>query len=281
MKPPVEDRTFSEIVPLRAGQKAPLFCFHVGNFQQMAAAMPEDQCIYGLRPINLNVAGAHLSIEHLATSHLREVRKIQERGPYRLIGYSFGGMVAYEMATLLRNSGEDVDFLALVDTLNPHFRHDLSPAEAKQFRKTYFSDRLKKYSKNLIKGRVDIVGSDAAKLAGKLAKPIVWKVTQRIYRALNRPLPVVSESLFFEAMWLAWAPKDFEGRVVLFRVEKAMDAGAELDDDPSMGWGRCAKEGVDIQYLPGGHGTVMQMPNVLDLVRKLVPYLSAAGPGAP
>jgi thioesterase domain-containing protein len=280
MKPPVEDRSLSEIVPLRAGQKAPLFCFHVGNFQQMAAAMPEDECVYGLRPINLDIAGAHLSVEYLAASHLREVRKIQERGPYRFIGYSFGGMVAYEMATLLLNSGEEVDLLALVDTLNPHFRYDLSPAEARRFRKTYFADRLKKYSKNLLQGRVDSIGSDAAKLVGKLVRPIAWKVTQTICRALDRPLPAISEAVFFEAMWLAWAPKDFEGRVVLFRVEKAMDAGAELDDDPSMGWSKCAKKGVDIQYLPGDHATVMQMPNVLDLAKKLEPYLCVAGPDA-
>lgn len=267
------DQGYSEAVCLRAGRTSPLFCVHLGNFEEMAAAMPENQCVYGLRLSNLNVAGTPLSVERLAISHLQQIRKVQQHGPYRLIGYSFGGMVAYETARLLMESGEDVDLLALVDTLHPLFRQNLSPTESIQFRKTYLSDRLRKYSRNLIQGRFDIIGSDVVKFTGGVAKPIVWKVAQRVCLALDRPLPAFSESVIFEGLLRSYRPKEFAGRVVLFRVENAMDAGPEFDDDPSMGWGKCAKKGVDVQFVPGTHGTVIHLPNVRDLVKKLSSYL--------
>jgi thioesterase domain-containing protein len=268
------DQGHSELVPLRMpGRRPPLFCVHDRNFQYMAAAMQVDQSVYGLRPVNLDRASADLSVEQLAASHLQQICTIQEHGPYRLIGYSFGGLVAYEMATLLANRGEDVGFLALVDTLHPWFRRDLSPAESAQFRQTYLADRIRKYTRNLIHGRIQSIGSDTSRYIGTKIHPITWKITQRVCHALGRPLPIFGTSLMLEAMWRSYTPKEYRGSMVLFRVEKAMDGGSEFDSDPSLGWRKYAKMGVDVQFVQGGHGTVLNPPNVLNLVSKLVRYL--------
>jgi phthiocerol/phenolphthiocerol synthesis type-I polyketide synthase D len=240
----------------------------------MAAHLRANQSVYGLRPVNLDVADVNLSAERLAASHLQKILTVQARGPYQLIGYSFGGLVAFEMATLLANRGEDVGFLGLVDTLHPLFLRDLSPAEMLRFRKTFLGDRIKKYARNLFQGRIQSVSADASRFIGKKVRPIAWKITKRLYQALNRPLPSRAPALVNEEMWRSYTPKEYPGHLVLFRVEKAMDGGKEFDDDLSLGWRKYAKNGVDIQFVQGGHGTVMQMPYVLSLVSKLAPYLT-------
>jgi thioesterase domain-containing protein len=270
------NRSYSELVPLRTSSRnPPLFCVHDGIFQQMAAALQVDQSLYGLRPINLHTTS--VSVEQLAASHVENIRMLQPRGPYRIIGYSFGGMVAYEMATLLANKGEVVALLALVDTLNPSFRSDLSPAELVKFRKTYLADRIRKYIGNLRRGRIESIGADATRFIANKVKPVAWKITKRVYQALDRPLPNRSDAVIFKEMIESYTPKEYRGHLVLFRVKNAMGGGTEYDDDISLGWSKYVKDGVDIQFVEGGHETVMHMPYVLSLASKLEPYLADIG----
>jgi thioesterase domain-containing protein len=261
------DRSYSEIVPLRTGGGAtPLFCFFDGNFLQMAKAMRGDQSVYGLRHVNLDQSSVPLSLEELATSHLRQIRQVQDRGPYQLIGYSFGGLVAYETATLLASIGENVGLLALVDALHPMFHENLTITEARRFRRRYLVDRIRKYLRNLLQGRFNSIRSDASRLVAARAKRSTPDIRQAA--GLARAFPAV------ENISRTYIPKDFSGRIVLFRVEKAIDGGSEFDGHVSLGWHRYARNGVDIQFVPGGHGTVLQMPNVLNLVSRLEPYLA-------
>ncbi|MBL9210227.1 MAG: amino acid adenylation domain-containing protein, partial [Opitutaceae bacterium] len=60
------------------------------------------------------------SVGDLARQHVARIRKVQPEGPYRLAGFSFGGLVALEMARQLRQDGERVDFLLLLDPMLPY-----------------------------------------------------------------------------------------------------------------------------------------------------------------
>jgi len=278
MEPEAMDRNYSELVVLRTpGRNPPLFCIHDGNFRHMAANLKTDHTVYGLRPVNLD-AKVDFGVERLAASHLQQLFSVQARGPYRLIGYSFGGLVAFEMARLLAKQGEYVGFLGLVDTLHPSFVTDLSPAEILKFRKTLLADRIRKYARNLIQGKIQSVSADASRFLLKKVRPIAWNITKRLYEALNRPLPSRPQALINEQMWRSYTPKEYPGHLVLFRVQKAMDGGKEFDGDLALGWRKYAKNGVDIQFVQGGHGTVMEMPHVLSLVTKLEPYLVDVDP---
>jgi len=64
--------------------------------------------------------GAH-TVEDLARDYVQIIRAQQPAGPYRLLGYSFAGVVAYEVAQQLRAAGEEVRFLALVDAILPEW----------------------------------------------------------------------------------------------------------------------------------------------------------------
>ena len=265
------DQSYSELVPLRAsGRKPPLFCVGGGwlgedkNFQDMTAAMQVDQSVYEVRMVNLDKAYLRLSVEQLAANYLQQVCKAQEHGPYRLLGYSFGGLVVYAMAVDLVSRGEEVGLLALVDTPNPAF---FSSAGYSRLRKTSLANRVQKYLKNLSHGRIDYIALDVSRY---VRWTVVPKITHRVRQALGRPPSSITKYQVLNEMWNAYVPKGFGGPLVLFRAEDRK----EFDSDPSMGWRKIAQR-VDVHFVSGDHVMIMRVPNVLTLVEKLAPYLAA------
>ncbi|AVZ74465.1 non-ribosomal peptide synthetase [Streptomyces lunaelactis] len=113
-------------VPIRAtGERPPLFLVHPAGggvlcYRETAAALGGDQPVYGLPATGLaeGIVPAE-TVEEMAQSYLRAVQEVQPSGPYHLGGWSFGGLVAYQMACLLVADGERVDLLALVDSGHP------------------------------------------------------------------------------------------------------------------------------------------------------------------
>ncbi len=83
----------------------------------------------------------HTTVEKIAFWYVKEMQTIQPQGPYFLAGYSFGGMVAYEMAQQLRQQGETIALLALVDPTLPHSQAKL--ASGKSQLETLSIDTLK------------------------------------------------------------------------------------------------------------------------------------------
>ena len=73
---------------------------------------------------------AFQSVRNLANDYIRILQARQPHGPYRILGYSFSGIVAYEVAQRLRDAGERVSFLALIDSHLPEWnagwRHRLT-----------------------------------------------------------------------------------------------------------------------------------------------------------
>ncbi len=104
-----------------------LFCVDgVHLYQSLARSLQDDLPVYGMyaqpdQQMAANViAGKKVdefpSPRELAAQYETMLREFQPHGPYRLAGFSFGGMVAYELAQSLRRGGEEVDALILLDT---------------------------------------------------------------------------------------------------------------------------------------------------------------------
>lgn len=104
------------------GSLPPLFCVHalganVLNYRLLALALGREQPLFGLQASGLNPTEApHRSVEAMATAYISEVRGVQPKGPYYLAGGSSGGIIAYEMAQQLLQSGEEVAVVVLIDT---------------------------------------------------------------------------------------------------------------------------------------------------------------------
>ena len=110
------------LVEVQAGDGGmPLFCVHgiggnVVGFRELARFLGSDQPVYGIEARGLyDDRPPDTSIEEMAAHYVAVTRVAWPRGPYALAGFSFGGVVAFEMARQLTASGARVALLALLD----------------------------------------------------------------------------------------------------------------------------------------------------------------------
>jgi acetoacetyl-CoA synthetase len=120
---------FSAAVPLRAGTKQPpIFmipglCSNVTMFSKFVQHFESGHPVFGMQPQGLDgVEEPFDRVEDFAQFYTDAIRTLQPRGPYVLVGYSFGGLVAFEMAQQLSKSGETIALLVMIDAY-PHRVH--------------------------------------------------------------------------------------------------------------------------------------------------------------
>ena len=111
------------LLPLRPyGSKPALFCIHHAgglswSYSRLIPHIPSNYPIYGLQAHNLGQRAALPgSLDEVAADYLHLIREIQPVGPYHLLGWSFGGLVAHAIATQLQSMTQEVALLALLDS---------------------------------------------------------------------------------------------------------------------------------------------------------------------
>ncbi|RZL81354.1 MAG: amino acid adenylation domain-containing protein, partial [Rhodococcus sp. (in: high G+C Gram-positive bacteria)] len=114
---------FAVILPIRGeGSGPPLWCIHPGGglswcYMGLRAHLP-DRPIYGLQARGFDgVTPLPTSIETMAADYLEQILGVQEDGPFLLLGWSFGGLVAHAIATALERRGLEVALLAMMDSV--------------------------------------------------------------------------------------------------------------------------------------------------------------------
>jgi len=122
---PAADALLVPVVPIRStGTKRPFFYSHVhvdgGAFYcfQLAEYLGSDQPFYILEPHRFETGQLPNSLEAMASEYIRSMRTIQPHGPYLLGGFCGGGLIVFEMARQLRQQGEEVDLLLLVEPVD-------------------------------------------------------------------------------------------------------------------------------------------------------------------
>ena len=123
---------YAPLVLLKAGAGSPpVFIIHgvggnVVDILPTARRMAYPGAVIGIRARGLARAEMpHSSVEAMAADYLREIKARQPNGPYCLCGYSLGGLVAFEIARQLSESGNEVGFVGLFDTLMSPLRWPL------------------------------------------------------------------------------------------------------------------------------------------------------------
>src|SRR6185436_11073301 len=117
------DDPYAVLLPIRSdGLRPPLFCVHPASglswcYSHLLRHIDTARPIYGVQARGFH-DGDRLpdSVGEMVADYLAEIRRVQPEGPYHLVGWSFGGEVAYALATALRSAGEAVDLLCLIDT---------------------------------------------------------------------------------------------------------------------------------------------------------------------
>ncbi|MGW4607228.1 non-ribosomal peptide synthetase [Streptomyces sp. NPDC004532] len=126
------------LIPLRSeGAHTPLFCVHPGAgigrvYTALLDPLRAQQPVYALQaPVFGTGDSAVKSVEEMAAAYVDLVRAVLPTGPYRLLGWSFGGVVAHSMAVRLQNLGQQVTLLALLDGYPPlgDTREEIAPGD--------------------------------------------------------------------------------------------------------------------------------------------------------
>ncbi|AKJ12990.1 hypothetical protein ABB07_24030 [Streptomyces incarnatus] len=118
-----DEGPLAPLLPLRRqGGRPPLFCFPPAagiswSYQGLLRHLGPDQPVYGLQAHGLThpdrMPG---SVQEMASAYLEQIRAVQPTGPYHLLGWSFGGLVAHAAAAALQAAGERVALLAVLDS---------------------------------------------------------------------------------------------------------------------------------------------------------------------
>lgn len=122
------EKAYDPIVYLKKGEQAftPIFCIpgagnNVVNYASLVNALDDDWPIYGLQPRGLDgKLIPHTSVFAAAHFYLDAIRRIYSNGPFHLLGHSFGGWVALEMALHQARIGEPVSSLNIIDSAVPN-----------------------------------------------------------------------------------------------------------------------------------------------------------------
>jgi amino acid adenylation domain-containing protein len=255
-------------VTLRAeGDQAPLYCIHGGDggvifYRELATCLPSDYPLHAIESLELcrNSPVESASVEETAAAYTRSLLAVQSGGPFRLAGYSFGGVVAHAMACQLVNMGHQVTFVGLFDTYNPSAQH------------THYSTmgRLTKFWKQ----HSDVSIPERFSLLRHRIRDGIdtnSRVRAEILRAKSYgPAEAYSDRRRIqirEENWRAmqvYQPARFSGKITLF---KAMSGSDKVEWPEDYGWSDRAGSGLQIVPVPGSHLTLFESGNV-DLLAK-------------
>jgi len=255
---------YSALVPIqRTGAKPPLFCIGPLNgevllFRNLALELGQDQPMFGLQPFGLNRSASTLVPVEVIASHYIEQIKAMEVGRYSLLGYSFGGLVAVEMARQLSESGDFVPSVVLIDADYPA---GCKAAES-------LPERLRRYKYHL---RILLFGPNRlAHITGRLKERFV-RTAYRTASVVDTPVSVLSKSIVDRQRMAAdnYRARPYGGRVHLFKAESELPFFA---GGPELGWKGILSDLV-IYLVPGDHGTINTGNNLNILAQKLVSWL--------
>ena len=259
----------------------PLFCIHGGDggvlfYRSLAAMMPEDLPFHAIESLELGSSGPieSSSIEDTAKAYLRILLESQPKGPFRLAGYSFGGVVAHEMACQLLKLGHEVEFLGMFDTHNPaaEFRNYSLPERLRVFwqqnSEIPFWSRIKLVRQRFQEGiRTNRRVKEELKAAHSQGPAEPYSDLRRVQ--------VREEN--WRAMQ-AYRPRPFEGRITLFKTSTLND---KVERPADYGWARVALDGLDVVSVSGEHLTLFSPENIGRLAEVLTTSLNASNSNGP
>ncbi|MGL5832106.1 MAG: thioesterase domain-containing protein, partial [Waterburya sp.] len=281
----------SYLVPIQPfGSKVPFFCIHGAQgevlfLKSLANHLGSDQPFYAIRSPGQNGEIAPLTcIKEMAKLYIEEIKTIQPQGPYLLGGYSFGGLVAFEMAQQLQKQAEEVSLLALLDCYAPGSRRSLTLANIslKHFRNflaigpDYVLKKLKtlrtKYLYRLFKGET---------MRNNYFHHLTS--TKYFYNLINEfPNYTVQDLELWENLYKAnlqaslnYIPSVYAGKITIFRV--VIDPTEDFYRPvANCGWSKLSNQEIELHDCTGDHYSFIEEPHVQGLARQLQTCLISA-----
>ncbi|MBM4255947.1 MAG: amino acid adenylation domain-containing protein [Deltaproteobacteria bacterium] len=275
------------IFPLtQQGRGTPMF-FSTGNLKLAQKGLWSVDC--PLYAVSLWAQGSGFvkanSLEELARFHIDNIRTIQPHGPYRLAGYSFGGLVALEIAQQLRHAGERIELLFLLDPSEPFTSGNalnLQPSEPvvngayDALGPGIKAGRLMQSPRNLVPSMVRRVGGKVKRAVRvpyrRIRQPLLEWLSYHLVDLYGRNANPVSTRLLPKNRWPAfcyaskrlgksYVPRPYEGDVLAVFVDR---------DDRYALWHALLGPTADIRVVESSHAELFSdpaLPQWLEMLR--------------
>lgn len=247
-----ESKEFSPLVLLRNGtDSTPLFFTHgidgsLLNNRPIAEQLQFQGPIYGIQ-----IQNGGQTLKEIASASIAEMQKVCPNGPYLLCGYSFGGILAYEMACQLEQSELPVQFLGIIDALNP--KHPIIPRnqadESLSFLIELLSDKEITLSSNneLENKLIDLFGYRSLSIDQQS------QIIERVKNSLR--------------LLEGYTPGRYKGNIAFFDAEEKF---FRMPGVPfSTTWKALVNRQSKAFEVPGNHHNLLQLPQVATLAESI------------
>ena len=273
-------RRYTHLVAMHpgdGGERTPFFLVagmfgNVLNLRHLAHLLGSDRPFYGLQAKGLYGGDApHETFEEMARDYIAEMRTVQPKGPYVVGGFSGGGYTALEIARQLREAGEEIAMLVMLDTPALLTPKKLTAKDRATIQLQRFQSKGPGYVLEWAQSRLEW---EMGKLRRRFEEPETLGETEFHDEAI--------EAAFRRALGRYTIPR-WEQELHLFRppLERAYDLGdgRYLDHDREYvyednGWGEHCGD-VSVYEVPGDHDSMVLEPNVRVMAAKLRELLDA------
>ncbi|TRU99279.1 MAG: acyltransferase domain-containing protein [Microcystis wesenbergii Mw_QC_B_20070930_S4] len=262
------------------GNKRPLFCIHPagGNvfcYLNLVNYLGSEQPIYGLEDPNLFLEEKrHFTFLEKAQYYMKLIQTVQNKGPFLLLGYSYGGNMAFEIALQFEKQGHQVLFLGLIDSFPPISYQNIAIEDTKllaaiwQMIGLMFDKKQRSWFNELkqIKPhkRLDYVVKKLLSDASGIAIPddflnsSLLKVAMNNFRELHDYIP---QEIYPGKITYFWAEQKIPQsliRLLNYQIP---------DDLLGDGWSHFSSQAIENHYVPGHHFTLFNKANFPRLAR--------------
>ncbi|MDN3492157.1 non-ribosomal peptide synthetase [Winogradskyella bathintestinalis] len=256
---------WSSFVPIKPeGTKTPLYVVHGAEhnvlfLNSLAKNLDNDQPMYGLQSKGLDgVDTPHDKIEDMASYYISEIVKSNPEGPYILAGYSFGGVIAFEMARQLMSQNKTVHKVILLDSyVYPYYCY--TPSARKKISRTKYTLEMVLYmSQKMFHSKSNFEHRMRLFKESLKQKYLKFKYGKEAHHKMLHSWPFELDQMHKKAINnYQILPLDI--KVDLLRV--AEDDVFYAHDPDMLGWGQLATKGVNKHLIPGNHVNMLSPPN--------------------
>ncbi|QRK08658.1 non-ribosomal peptide synthase/polyketide synthase [Archangium violaceum] len=247
-----------------------LFLFHPGDgelhyYRHLTPLLEPRLRCFGIQAPETISQRTFATFAERIEAYVADIRAVQPHGPYRLLGYSFGGYPAYGVAAALEAAGERVELLAMIDTITTDIMKEVEPVRlAPELGiATMFEVMDANLERELAplsqEARWEHVAARARE-RGAVAAHFTGKDLARMSRMIDEVLPPQISG---------WpVPRLEHARLLFFR------ASSTPTKDETLGWSQYVpRERIELVVLPGGHSSALEQPGVRELVSRLLAAL--------
>lgn len=260
----------------QGSSRPPLFTFHPAGgptsvYRPLVQLLHADLPVYGFERTE-----EAASLEEKATRYLGIIKDLQPEGPYQLLGWSFGGCLAYEVACQLREQGQDVSFLGLIDTILPAA---LPGLDSKMLLERF--GRFVQYIEQTYGHHLELPYEELANTPDEEQIDVVLRLVADAGLSMSHGILEHQRTSYIDArVGERYRPRPYEGHVVLYRAQEAQPLTTALDprylrSEADLGWAPLCPS-LEIVPVQGDHLSLIDPPFVEVIAEHLTQALGEA-----